>query len=182
MHLTIQTFEFMHSLQICTEMQFLWKLHCTDLVLQRRREVCQTRRAVRGRLPEWKQSVAEKEPGTPATIAYFMQPNSKHWKRVLGIGVPVALEATTSILHCTVSWHEQAQKSSFTKGNMHRGRVGARSWFKEGESSGSAEGGRRGGVSGRCLLSLQERGGAEPLQRGRSFFGLNDDSSLTSLT
>lgn len=53
----------------CTEMQLLQH---TNLALQRMRGVCQSRRALRGWLPELKQSVAEREPCTPANIAYFM--------------------------------------------------------------------------------------------------------------
>lgn len=91
--------------------------HHTDLALQRGRGVCQSRRALRGRLPRWKQSaVAEKEPGTPANIAYFTSPNSKLWKRVVGAGVPVA---STSMLRCTVSWHWTSSEICPHEGNQH---------------------------------------------------------------
>ena len=77
-----------------------------------------------------------------------------HWNRLL-----VALKATTSILRCTVSWHEQAQKSPLTR----RETCTEEDWESDhGLKKGKAPALRReeGGEecpSGRCLLSLQEQ-------------------------
>lgn len=69
-----------------------------------------------------------------------------------------------SALNCVMTW-TNSEISPHEGKNMHRGRQAARAWFKERESSGSAEDGGEECSLGQCLLSLQERGGADPLQR-----------------